>query len=81
MDTTENDRRALQMEVNAALSPRKELEREHGQVWNTDEFVLDFSVTGFMAPFVGVTRREDGVSGTLMFQHSPRLYFGFSPSS
>jgi len=79
-DATEAARRALQQEVNAKLSPREEMEAEHGQVWDTSELQRDFSVTGFMAPFVGVTRKSDGAKGSLAFQHSPRLYFGFSPA-
>ena len=32
-----------------------------------------------MAPLVVVRRKSDGVKGSLMFQHSPRFYFGFEP--
>ena len=28
-------------------------------------------------PFVVVRRKADGVKGSLMFQNSPRFYFGF----
>jgi len=38
-----------------------------------------FTVHSFMAPFVIVTRKADGVKGTLEFTHSPRFYFGFAP--
>jgi hypothetical protein len=37
----------------------------------------DFEVIGFMAPLVVVRRKADGVKGSLEFQHSPRLYWGF----
>lgn len=47
------------------------------QVWDTDELRQDFEVVGFMAPFVVVQRRSDGVRGTLKFNHSPRIYFGW----
>ena len=76
-DPTEAARRSLQQEVNADLSPREVLEHAHGQVWDTEQLREDFNVTGFMAPFVVVHRLGDGVKGTLMFQHSPRLYWGF----
>ena len=52
-----------------------------GQTWNTTELQQDFEVTGFAAPFVVVRRRSDGVKGTLEFSHSPRIYWGFSPSN
>lgn len=43
--------------------------------WNTDELREDFEVIGFLAPFVVVKRKADGVRGTLEFTHSPRIYF------
>jgi len=63
--------------TNSFESPRAALEAEVGQVWDTDELSRDFTVTGFLAPFVGVTRKSDGVRGTLTFQHHPRFYWGF----
>ena len=48
-------------------------------VWNTDELQADFDVRGFMAPYVVVVRKRDGVVGSLEFQHSPRFYFNFVP--
>ena len=51
----------------------------HGQVWDTQELERDFEVIGFLAPFVGVRRRSDGVVGSLLFQHWPRFYFRFEP--
>lgn len=53
----------------------------NGPVWTTEQLQKDFEVTGFMAPFVVVRRREDGVKGTLEFTHSPRYYFGFTAAS
>jgi hypothetical protein len=49
-----------------------------GQAWTTDQLTEDFTVQGFMAPFVMVKRRSDGVTGTLMFRHNPRIYYGFA---
>lgn len=48
--------------------------------WNTAELQRDFTVVGFQAPFVLVTRKSDGVKGTLEFTHSPRVYFDFQAS-
>lgn len=45
--------------------------------WTTDELREEFEVKGFLAPFVVVTRRSDGASGTLEFTHSPRVYFNW----
>ena len=78
-DTTETARRQLVSELNAAPKGRAELQAEHGEVWDTDELGRDFDVKGFLAPFVGVRRKRDGVVGSLMFQHAPRFYFRFAP--
>ena len=45
--------------------------------WNTQELQEDFTVSAFLAPFVSVTRKSDGVKGTLEFTHKPRKYFNF----
>jgi hypothetical protein len=58
---------------------RARLEKAHGQVWDTEELQRDYTVTGFLAPFVGVVRKSDGVEGSMMFQARPRFYFGFEP--
>jgi len=78
-DTTENIRREMVKELNAAPKGRAELELKHGQVWDTQELGRDYEVIGFLAPLVMVRRRSDAVLGTLFFQHEPRFYFGFSP--
>ena len=77
-DPTENIRRKMVEEINADPGSREVLEEEHGQVLDTDELTRDFTVDGFMAPFVVVIRKSDGVKGTLQFQHDPRFYYGFS---
>lgn len=58
-------------------SARAELERAHGRVWNTEELQRDFTVKGFLAPYVVVERKADGKVGSLTFTHSPRFYYGF----
>lgn len=52
-----------------------------GREWTTAEMQEEFSVSGFAAPFVIVRRKSDGVEGTLEFKHSPRVYFGWSPTT
>lgn len=47
--------------------------------WTTEELRRDFEVIGFMAPYVHVRRKADGVEGSLEFIHEPRLYFNFVP--
>jgi hypothetical protein len=50
-----------------------------GQRWTTEEMHHDFAVVSFLAPFVVVRRRADGVTGCLEFTHLPRWYFNFVP--
>jgi hypothetical protein len=76
-DPTEAVRREMVAEINAEPGSREYLEAKHGQVWDTDQVRSEFEVLGFLAPFVVVRRRSDGVKGSLMFQHDPRFYFGF----
>lgn len=70
-------RGVLQTAINAAATDREKLEAAHGQVWDTQELQNDFTVRGFAAPFICVTRKSDGVKGLLTFQHAPRFYFNF----
>ena len=79
-DPTEAFRRQRVAEINAEPGSREALESQHGQVWDTSELSNDFEVVGFMAPFVVVRRRADGIKGSLEFQHSPRFYYGFTPA-
>lgn len=81
MDETENIRRKMVNEINANPGSREALEKEHGQVWNTEQLPRDFEVRGFMAPFVVVKRKSDGQVGSLEFQHRPRFYYGFTPDN
>jgi len=84
-DPTESIRRSQQAAINAeateiakvSADPRVELEARYGQLWDTREMGAEFSVSGFAAPYVVVTRQSDGVKGTLMFSHSPRFYHSF----
>jgi len=76
-DETEAPRRALVAALNAEPGSREALEAEYGQVWDTQQLTADFAVEGFLAPFVIVRRKADGVRGSLLFQHHPRFYWGF----
>lgn len=49
--------------------------------WDTAGLTRDFRVVGFMAPYVVVVRKADGVKGVLMFDHSPRRYYGWEATS
>ena len=76
-DPTEQMRRKLVALLNSAPGSREILEQDHGTVWDTDQMTQEFQVIKFMAPFCMVRRLSDNAMGTLMFQHSPRLYFSF----
>lgn len=86
MDETEGIRRVLVGVINNHL-PVDELHRlnelveEYGadNVWDTAGVQRDFEIMGFLAPFCAVRRKADNVKGSLMFCHSPRFYFGFTP--
>ncbi len=78
-DPTETVRKQMLVEINAEPGSREFLAAKHGGVWSTDELSRDFEVIGFAAPLVVVRRKSDGVKGSLMFQASPRFYFGFEP--
>lgn len=78
-DPTENIRRELVEAINSSPATREAIEAAFGTCWDTEELQADYEVRGFMAPYVVVRRRADGQQGTLMFQHSPRVYFNFVP--
>ena len=81
MSLAELLRKQMAENINAEPGSREALEREHGQVWDTQELQRDFEVRGFMAPFVVVKRKSDGVVGSLTFQHMPRFYYLFTPDA
>lgn len=74
-------RRRLASRLNAPARERGDLAAQYGDIWNADELHRDFEVVGFLAPFVRVRRRADGVEGLLMFQHQPRYCFAFEPAT
>ena len=73
-DPTEKLRRGMI----ASGAPERDLAKAEKR-WTTEEMSREFTVQSFMAPFVFVTRKSDGVQGTLEFTHSPRFYFDFKP--
>ena len=76
-DPTEAIRRQQVAEINIDPGSREALEAKHGEVWDTQQLRDDFDVLGFLAPYIGVRRKSDGVKGSLTFQHDPRFYFDF----
>lgn len=73
-DPTENARRAML----ESGQPARDLQTTDRR-WTTAELAEDFTVEGFLAPFVIVVRKNDGVRGSMMFTHNPRFYFNFMP--
>jgi len=72
-------RKQVQHNLNceAAAVTEEALREKYGQLWNTQQMQEDYTVLGFMAPFIGVIRKSDGVKGSLMFSHMPRWYHTF----
>jgi hypothetical protein len=73
-DPTEDQRAALVPQMPAELAAKVAAGE---RVWTTQEMTKEFEALGFMAPFIVVRRRADGVKGSLMFTGQPRLYFGW----
>ena len=45
--------------------------------WTTAELQEEFTVVGFGGGMVTVTRKSDGIEGTLEFNGNPRVYHSF----
>ena len=82
-DETEEVRRERLIIINTgvesqdAATERQRLETQNGRVWDGSQLSEDFEVLGFVAPYIVVRRKSDGLKGSLEFQHSPRFYFNF----
>ncbi len=54
---------------------------ERGErIWLPEQFAADFEVVAaseFQPPYVFVTRRSDGATGSLMYTTDPPVYFGW----
>lgn len=79
LDSTEDLRRSCLKAINLFPRTREELTAICGAVWDPDELQQEFVVRSFLAPLVFVTRRFDGSTGCMLFQHWPRYYFLFHP--
>ena len=76
-DKTEPLRRALCAGFNSDPGLKKTIEDRGEETWDSDALQSEFEVKSFAAPFIHVKRKSDGVFGKMMFQHSPRFYWGF----
>jgi hypothetical protein len=79
MDKTETIRRAMTTAINASPGSREDLEARFGDVYDTRQLQESFTVLSFLSPFCVVSRKSDGVRGSIMFQHDPRFYHSFKP--
>ena len=75
--TDEPVREELVEIINSGNEDRDAITKEYGQTWDSQELQRDFDVLGFMAPYCRVRRKSDNKKGSIMFKHSPRIYFGF----
>ena len=71
-------RRKRQHKAQPEPKTREQLEREHGQVWDTAELAKEFVVTSIIRPLIVVRRKADDVVGTLTVQEKPRLYLSLT---
>jgi len=76
IDPTEDIRRAMIPTTPHLVQQELDAGRD---VWDSAAVRIDFTITGFLAPFVTVTRKSDGKKGTLLFTDSPRYYFSWVP--
>ncbi|MDB2685911.1 hypothetical protein N9Y42_01760 [Mariniblastus sp.] len=76
-DPTEQLRKQRVAEINSEENTRELLTTKYGQLWTTQEMQEEFDAIGFMAPLIIVSRKSDGVKGSLEFSHSPRFYFNW----
>jgi endo-1,4-beta-D-glucanase Y len=79
-DPTEDIRREQVNQINTDPGSKEALEAKYGKVWDTSEMQQEFEAISFLAPYIVVRRKSDGVKGTLTFQHNPRYYFNFQPA-
>jgi hypothetical protein len=47
------------------------------ELLDSEQLAAQYTVLAFLAPFVVVQRKSDGVKGSMEFTHSPRRYFNF----
>jgi hypothetical protein len=73
-EAAERDARWVVMATTGPVAHRAQLEARVGRTWDTDELRDEFEVRGFGGGLCVVARKSDGKVGSLMFEHSPRLY-------
>jgi len=78
VDHTEEFRKAM-IETGQPIRDLEHVLQNKEPCWDTEKLKREFTVLGFLAPFVAVVRKSDGVKGCLEFTHSPRYYFNFMP--
>ena len=82
MTEEERSRHQRMLQINDdPCKTREEAEKRYGQVWDAGQFRQQFTVEGFLAPFIAVRRVRDGVKGIMEFQHCPRVHFNWVPYS
>ena len=67
----------MRAEIMARGLVEQSFEQDRGPILDTKELIAQYEVIAYAAPFVVVRRRSDGVMGSLMFTHQPRIYFGW----
>jgi antirestriction protein ArdC len=80
-DPTAFLRRERLAQISAEPGTREALEARHGQVLDSRQLADQYEALGFLAPYVVVRRKSDGLRGSLEFQHDPRFYFNWHPDT
>jgi hypothetical protein len=55
------------------------LELDYEEIWGEDDVGERFEIYGYKPPFAIAVDKVTGDKGSLIFQNSPRYYFGWSP--
>lgn len=77
--------RMLKEWINSKPRNREQLQLELSELMNNDtvfdaiEVSRNFEILAFKAPFAIAVNKETGERGSLLFQDTPRFYFGFDP--
>lgn len=57
---------------------REDIESFYGECWDQEELDRDFKDIRYMSPICFVTRKSDGVKGTLLYRFRPIYYYNFT---
>lgn len=66
----------MSIEINHPRNPAP----TNAPTWDTESMQAEFTVQGFGGGMVFVTRKSDGIEGTLEFNGMPRQYHTFRPN-